>query len=392
MTRVLVVGTNNDGEQTLLDRLQDMAGLPDGSLSPCRDPGQCDVLIVRDSPGLRSAAQRMHQGRPEMRLWVEDSQGMLRDGGDQQLPLLRRDDIVSVLAGEGQPQRGSAQVIQMPLSEQALARMQQQNAAQAGVGRSSDQVPVQGAGESVVETAAANVEDAPHWQVQAARVSGATDLTRRLRQGIHQRTGYALFQSRGHVMGVVDFANGQAIVPAEEGVSGLAETAQWLGRYLADMSLEDISAEHFHAFDTRGQRMPLRALLWQCAGQFEQWDKLDAKLAAGALIHLDGWPDFRVLARQQDIFRLCSLLVKRACSLSDCCVMLELSPATVQQFVHSAFLSGYARLESVAVLQGGPTATDGAAQTEPLASSTGSKVGGLLARMWRSVRGAARGQ
>lgn len=99
MTRVLVVGADVDGERVLLERLHRMAGLPMGSLQACRDLDECELLIVRNSPGLINAALRMRQTRPGMRLWVESQDGVLLDGGQQALPKLPATEILSVLNG-----------------------------------------------------------------------------------------------------------------------------------------------------------------------------------------------------------------------------------------------------------------------------------------------------
>lgn len=355
MTRVLVVGAGAGEEQDLLARLQEMAGLPQGSLVACRDPGSCEVLIVRDRPGLRSAALLLHKDRPQMQLWVEDAQGMLRDGGDLQLPLLRRDDIVAVLAGGHRGQGTGAQVIRLPLS------------------------------------ASSRPDPAGH----RGPVSDSREITRHLRRGIQRRSGWCLLQSAGQWRAAVDFASGQAVVAAaaaEAGCSGLAGAARWLGSHLEGMSLEQIGAGQFQSLETQGHRMPLRALLWQSAPLLDCWQRLDARLAAGARVHLEVWPDFRVLARQQDVFRLCSLLVRRPCSVAECAQILELPTVLVEDFVHSAYLSGYARIEAAAPSQGaGPQAL------EPLVPAAGSGLApargrtGLLARMWQGVRAVAQG-
>lgn len=111
----------------------------------------------------------------------------------------------------------------------------------------------------------------------------------------------------------------------------------------------------------------------------DDWQRVDGLLQQGAVIHLQGWPDFRVLARQQDVFRLCSLLVRKPSSLAECVHLLDLSPKTVQTFVHGAYLSGYVRLDEVSA-----SAFDQVRQDLRNVPST--PRGGLLARMWRSVR------
>jgi hypothetical protein len=42
------------------------------------------------------------------------------------------------------------------------------------------------------------------------------------------------------------------------------------------------------------------------------------------------WPDFRVLGHDHDGFRLCSLLLKRACTVDECAMLLDLPAAAVR--------------------------------------------------------------
>lgn len=90
-----------------------------------------------------------------------------------------------------------------------------------------------------------------------------------------------------------------------------------------------------------------------------------------------GGLDFRLLAHQHDGFRLCSLLVKRACSVDECRQLLDLDAATVQAFVHSAYLCGYAMVET-------PEGVTAAVAAPPSRNAT--TGGSLLSRMWRNLR------
>ena len=84
MARVLVVGTDIQGEQALLQRLRLASALPDGQVRRSRDLDDCDLLVIRDTPALRNAAQRMRQQRPRLQCWIEDNGGQLRDGDGHQ--------------------------------------------------------------------------------------------------------------------------------------------------------------------------------------------------------------------------------------------------------------------------------------------------------------------
>ena len=97
----------------------------------------------------------------------------------------------------------------------------------------------------------------------------------------------------------------------------------------------------------------------------------------GASVKLLRWPDFRVLGHDHDGFRLCSLLLKRACTVDECAMLLDLPAAAVRDFIHAAYLCGYAQL-----------------QVTPAAPLSGARAStadtGLLARLWRTLRGSDR--
>ena len=88
MARVLVVGSDMQGERALLQRLRSAASLTADGVSTCRDLDECDLLVIRDTPALRNAALRMVRERPRIQLWVEDQQGQLRDGERTNGPVL----------------------------------------------------------------------------------------------------------------------------------------------------------------------------------------------------------------------------------------------------------------------------------------------------------------
>lgn len=352
-----------DGERVLLERLHRMAGLPMGSLQACRDLDECELLIVRDSPGLINAAMRMRQTRPGMRLWVEARDGVLLDGGLQALPKLPATEILSVLNGQsrrvagheaGLPGAPAAKAAQMPAGRESA------NDVQDGERAGADGVSPVAAGNSGVR--------------------GSFALVRALRSGIRQRQGSALLYEGERAVLAIDFSSAQVVPLLPVMQQGLAEAALWLGGQLPQLRLQETSAENYLGYEQQGQRLPLRALLWQAAQQMQDdWQQVDGLLQQGAVIHLQGWPDFRVLARQQDVFRLCSLLVRKPSSLAECVHLLDLSPKTVQTFVHGAYLSGYVRLDEVSA-----SAFDQVRQDLRNVPST--PRGGLLARMWRSVR------
>ncbi|MEW6383688.1 MAG: hypothetical protein AB1514_06905, partial [Pseudomonadota bacterium] len=87
--------------------------------------------------------------------------------------------------------------------------------------------------------------------------------------------------------------------------------------------------------DIQGEQALLQRLRVASAlpdGQIRRSQDLDERLR-GASVKLLRWPDFRVLGHDHDGFRLCSLLLKRACTVEECAMLLELPAAAVRDFI-----------------------------------------------------------
>ncbi|HEL5322359.1 TPA: hypothetical protein UOJ11_002049 [Stenotrophomonas maltophilia] len=318
MARVLVVGTDIQGEQALLQRLRVASALPDGQIRRSQDLDDCDLLVIRDTPALRNAAQRMRQQRPRLQCWIEDIGGQLRDGDGHQDVL---DD-----GAIGRALR-RMQLIPEPLAMQAPA-------------------PVRLA-------------------------DGAHAITRLLRERLPLRQGQALLSDAGDPVLLMDLEHDQAVL--------LQEPATALVERLADaferLQLDALTPARLHGLAGERPRQPLRPLLWQWAQRSRHWQALDERLR-GASVKLLRWPDFRVLGHDHDGFRLCSLLLKRACTVDECAMLLDLPPAAVRDFIHAAYLCGYAQLQ--------------VAPAVPLPERAAGADNGLLARLWRHLRGSER--
>jgi len=317
MTRVLVVGSDTREEQVLLGRLRQVAGLPPEALQRCVDLDQCDLLLVRDTPALRSAAQHMVSKRPGMRLWMHDDAGVVQDG------------------------RAAA-----PLY--------------------LDDAQIQRALAPAAPTEALTTDG-------LFLASGAKQVTRLLRQRLQEKKGRALLTLQGQPQMLIDFEHDQAVplyLHPHQG-PGLA---QQLGEVFELLALQELSIARFQALAETLPRQPLRPLLWQMAQHGDNWTDFDRRLQQHAVVSLLRWPDFRVLAHQHDGFRLCSLLLKKACSLQECTRLLELDVDATRGFMRSAYLCGYAE---VRVVEHAP---------ERPAAAARSNASTLLARMWRSVR------
>lgn len=210
-----------------------------------------------------------------------------------------------------------------------------------------------------------------------APVTGSKPLTRRLRQHLWQKSGRALWSLDGQPRLLLDFAHDHGVPLAANAGASPASLARVLGEGFGRIVMQELPSERFEALTRHQFHQPLRPVLWQIAQHGGDWDDLDRRLLRHARIRLLRWPDFRLLAHQHDGFRLCSLLLKRACSVEECRQLLDLDAATVQAFVRSAYLCGYAMVET----------PEGAGTATPLASVP--SAGSLLARMWRNLRGAA---
>ena len=208
-------------------------------------------------------------------------------------------------------------------------------------------------------------------------VTGSKPLTRRLRQQLWAKSGHALLSLDGQPRLLLDFAHDQGIPLSANIAASPASLAHVLGEGFGRIVMQALPAERFETLAKHQFHQPLRPILWQIAQQGGDWQDLDRRLFRHARIRLLRWPDFRLLAHQHDGFRLCSLLLKRACSVEECRQLLDLEAATVQAFVRSAYLCGYATVETP---EGAGTATS--LKSVP-------SGGSLLARMWRNLRGTA---
>lgn len=314
MARVLVVGSDIQGERALLQRLRVAASLPADTVRSCRDLDECDLLVIKDTPALRNAALRMLRERPRIQFWVEDQDGQLRQG-----------------------QGSNRGVLDDTAIEHALRQM----------------------------PAATNSIDEP------CIAQGAKAITRALRERVPARQGHAALVLDDEPQLLLDFVQDQMVLPV--GVPA-ASLAQDLSDLFESLSLHGLSERRYLELAAALPRQPLRPLLWQWGQRPAHWQDLDARLQRGARIKLLRWPDFRVLGNQHDSFRLCSLLLKRACSVDECAALLDVPREAVRSVVHPAYLCGYAALE------------DFMANAPPVRGSDRDRSGTLLARMWRSVR------
>lgn len=223
------------------------------------------------------------------------------------------------------------------------------------------------------DIASDGIADSASWPFS---VDGSTAVTQRLRQHLLRTSGYAALSLDGCTKVLLDFAGERAFLPLlAEAVASSAPLARTMGENFDRVVLEELSCSHFAALASDGLHYPLRPFLWQVALHNDAGSDVDEPLSNGARVRLLRWPDFRLLGHQHDGFRLCSLLLKRSCTLTECQQLLDLGDGAVRTFVRATYFCGYSMIEP-------PRADE--ARTPPAASSRG---GVLLARMWRSLRG-----
>lgn len=319
MARVLVVGTDIQGEQALLQRLRVASALPDGQLRRSQDLDDCDLLVIRDTPALRNAALRMRQQRPRLQCWIEDLGGQLRaDDGPQDV-----------------------------LDDGAIGR------ALRGMQVDPEPLPM-------------------HASTPIRLADGAHAITRLLRERLPLRQGQALLSDAGEPLLLMDLEHDHAVLLQEPAAALVERLAEAIER----LQLDALTPARLQALADDRPRQPLRPLLWQWAQRSRHWQTLDERLRS-ASVKLLRWPDFRVLGHDHDGFRLCSLLLKRACTVDECAMLLDLPAAAVRDFIHAAYLCGYAQLQA-------------AAAAPVTARAAGTTDNGLLARLWRHMRGSGR--
>ncbi|SEM23441.1 hypothetical protein SAMN05428989_3448 [Pseudoxanthomonas sp. GM95] len=319
------MGSDLRGELALLQRLQAVAQTPGLSLSLCHDFADCDLLVVRDDASLRSAAQRIVANHPWLPMWSLHADGRLSDAlAEPQAPL---DDhhIRTVL------QR-----------LHVIARSHAPSSANAA-------------------------ESTVHEPLGLA-----------LRKRLASADTVAALTLDGRDLLLLDFRRLLAITPP--GATGPDDTpAQVLGREFARLSLRTLPPARYSTLFVDLPSLPMIPLLWQAALRMAVVPELLPPLHEGCQLKLARWPDFRVLAHRHDDFRLCSLLLRRACTVLEASHALGVDPGAVRAFFNAAWLSGYAQVEAESAVAPPPPPTR---QRGP---------GALLASMWRGVRRARGG-
>ncbi len=317
MAKVLIMGSDATGEQTLLQRLHAVSGMPGLSLTLCHDFSDCDLLVVRDNPMLCKAAQRIASNHPWLPMWSLADDGSLRDALHE--PPAPLDD---------------AQV------RAALQRLHV-------VAQSSPKIA------PIPELPA--TQDMPLGVAMRMRLTAADTVA-------------ALTLEESPLL-LLDFRRLLAVVPPGAPWSDQAP-AQVLGREFGRLSLRTLPPAQYSALFVDLPSVPLIPLLWQASLRMQVVPELLAPLHEGSRLHLQRWPDFRVLAHRHDDFRLCSLLLRRASTVLEASHALGVDPGATRAFFNAAWLSGYANVEVEAVAD------------PPRARGPGA----LLASMWRGIR------
>jgi hypothetical protein len=339
VTKVLIMGSDLPGELALLQRLQAVAGMQRHALYLSHDLADCDLLVVRDDPALRSAAQRIGSHHPWMPLWSIGDDGALFDARHDPPARLDEDQVRTVLQ-------------RLELIADAHSAPSPAFVAEAAPAPTPSPLPA-----SAPDTGPLSV--ALRTRLAAADTVAALSLD-------------------GHDVLLLDFRRLLAITPPEAD-DAQQTPAQLLGRAFARLSVRTLPPVQYSALFVDLPSLPMIPLLWQAALRMAEVPVLLAPLHEGCRLRLARWPDFRVLAHRHDDFRLCSLLLRRACTVLEASHALGVDPGAARAFFNAAWLSGYAQVESETAVAPTPSPTR---QRGP---------GALLASMWRGVRRARGG-
>lgn len=158
------------------------------------------------------------------------------------------------------------------------------------------------------------------------------------------------------------------VLVAEPASIALKQLELALGTKPGRLSLEPLARDALDMQSRHTKTTPMLPLLWQTGLNVLDGSAPMPPLSADSCLQLRRWPDFRVLTRRHDDFRICALLISRGLTVQHACDAVNLPQNQVQAFFNAAYLSGYA----LPVL-----ATD--APTIP-------PKAGRLATRWRDVR------
>lgn len=203
-----------------------------------------------------------------------------------------------------------------------------------------------------------------------ASVGFVDQLRHRLSGGsvMHERLLYAALTLHGTTLCWIDVENNRAMM-AEPGAQTLLSFQVALAQSLGALALAPLTRDAFERQAHYTRCLALRPMLWQAGLDACSANVPLAPLAAGSVLQLQRWPDFRVLGHRHDDVRICALLIRRAMDVDSCSAALALTTAQVQAFFNAAYLSGYAHLVHAAPVR---------------ALRTGRGRG--LAQLWRDVR------
>lgn len=332
--KVFFVGMDIRSEQAVMERLQGIGDSTPIGMQVCNDLAECNLLVVhRDSP-VRRAINRIIHDRPSLPSWLLGADGALSDGTHAPDTPLGDDAIreaLSRIINEASGSPAPAGTTPPPAPRAAAATQQSSESADIGP-------------------------------------AGAA-LARALQQKISDGQGAAALDLDGHPLALLDFSTGMAVSGIEAGEE-LEPLAQALAVSFHRLTLEPLPPGHVSPPGMNDpSALSLQRLLWRTGLQ------LHGQLLApdSAAMRLPAWPDFRMLAHQHDHFRLCSLLLRRACTPAEAGRLLDLPLPRVQSFFNAAWVSGHGELAQPA--------------DAPAASTTRKGAGSLLASMWRRVRG-----
>lgn len=326
----MIMGSDLQGQLSILQRLQATATAPGLMLDLCNDLARCDLLVFRSEVAQSGAARRLVSKRPGLPVWSISRDGALCDALCEPPEPLEESEVRDLLDRLDTPEPD----------------------AQASVD-------------------AAIAVPAP---VPARAPDDAGPLGLAIRERLLAAETVSALALEGQDLLLLDFR--RLLLAVAPGADLQDQTpAQLLAQRFSQLTQHALPAAEYSTIFVDTPSTPLVPVLWQAALRMQESPELLAPLHEACALRLRRWPDFRVLAHRHDDFRLCSLLLRKACTVAQAAHGLGLDPGAVRAFFNAAWLTGYAHVESEGVV----------APSLPTARPRG--AGALLASMWRGVRG-----
>lgn len=203
------------------------------------------------------------------------------------------------------------------------------------------------------------------------RVTGPVAILERMREGFRSERGAAQLKLDGKTIFLVDFSTQHVWHLVAEAIDD-----RQLGKQFLDYGerLEMVPCQLTPEIIGRlGNRMqPLACLVWD-ASLSARGRGVTMPMTSRAAVRLRRWPAFQLLVQRHDHFRLCSLLLRKTCTATECMQLLDLDEIEILDFMRAAYFTGCADIEGVRSAD---------PENQPARKAKGSRLVGW----WRSMR------